>query len=44
MPAGGIFAAVLTAAVLFAVTNADDILVLTVVMAIVLDLTVYGPV
>ena len=33
MPAGGIFAAVLTAAVLFAVTNADDILVLTVLNA-----------
>ena len=30
MPAGGIFAVVLTAAVLFASTNADDILVLTV--------------
>jgi cadmium resistance protein CadD (predicted permease) len=30
---GGIFAAVLTAAVLFAVTNADDILVLTVLNA-----------
>jgi cadmium resistance protein CadD (predicted permease) len=33
MPAGGIFAAVLTAALLFAVTNADDILVLTVLNA-----------
>jgi cadmium resistance protein CadD (predicted permease) len=30
MPAGGIFAVVLTAAVLFAATNADDIVVLTV--------------
>jgi cadmium resistance protein CadD (predicted permease) len=30
MPAGGIFAAVLTAAVLFAATNVDDIVVLTV--------------
>jgi len=30
MPAGGIFAAVLTAALLFAATNADDIVVLTV--------------
>jgi len=30
MPAGGIFAVVLTAAVLFAVTNVDDIVVLTV--------------
>ncbi len=33
MPAGEIFALVLTAAVLFAVTNADDILVLTVLNA-----------
>ena len=33
MPAGGIFAAVLTAALLFAATNADDILVLTVLNA-----------
>jgi cadmium resistance protein CadD (predicted permease) len=33
MPASGIFALVLTAAVLFAVTNADDILVLTVLNA-----------
>lgn len=30
MPAGGIFAVVLTAAVLFAATNVDDILILTV--------------
>jgi cadmium resistance protein CadD (predicted permease) len=33
MPAGGIFAAIMTAAVLFAVTNVDDILVLTVLNA-----------
>jgi len=30
MPAGGIFAVVLTAAVLYAATNVDDIVVLTV--------------